>query len=147
VLPSSTDTPFFQHAANYTGRAIKPVGAVSPPEAVAEAIVGLIREPRRQVLIGKQGYAMETARLIAPNLYNRAIRKVADKQHFQDRKAGTTEGNIFSPTRPEQIYGGWSKGRGGRIVPMLAATAGLAALGVLLARRAREQRLERVEAA
>ncbi len=137
VLPSSTDTPFFEHAGNYTGREITPVGSVSRPEEVAEAIVKLIEQPEREVLIGKHGYLMGAAHALAPNVYNRAIRKYTDRKHFGSGEAEVSDGSVFEPQTPAQIHGGWRKRGGGARVSKFAAIAGVATLGALLARRVR----------
>jgi hypothetical protein len=39
VLPGSTDTPLFQHAGNYTGRAVQPLRPMVEAEAVGALIV------------------------------------------------------------------------------------------------------------
>jgi NAD(P)-dependent dehydrogenase (short-subunit alcohol dehydrogenase family) len=47
VYPAYVDTPTYLNSANYTGRALRPVPPVVPPERVAEQIVGLAVTPRR----------------------------------------------------------------------------------------------------
>ena len=47
VMPATIDTPFFQHAANYTGRAVKAMPPVYPAERVAKTIVPM-KEKARQ---------------------------------------------------------------------------------------------------
>ncbi len=137
VLPASIDTPFFRHAGNYTGREIKPLGSVHAPEEVAQAIVLVVERPEREVFVGKHGYVMGAGRAIAPNLYDRVIRRKTEKDHFTDERAAASDGNLFRPMPPEEITGGWRERRGGgvgKIVAMgLAASAGIA--GYLLLRR------------
>jgi short-subunit dehydrogenase len=41
VYPAYVDTPTYLNSANYTGRTLRPVPPVVPPERVAEQIVGL----------------------------------------------------------------------------------------------------------
>src|SRR5437773_4760580 len=55
VMPASIDTPIFQHAANYTGRAIRPIPPVYKAELVARTIVRLTVHPRREVVVGRSG--------------------------------------------------------------------------------------------
>jgi hypothetical protein len=52
VYPAYVDTPTYLNSANYTGRALRPVPPVVPPERVAEQIVGLALRPRRSVRVG-----------------------------------------------------------------------------------------------
>jgi len=54
VLPGAVDTPFYEHAANYTGRRLVPLRPVSP-EAVAKALVECVRRPRAEVFVGRRG--------------------------------------------------------------------------------------------
>jgi NAD(P)-dependent dehydrogenase (short-subunit alcohol dehydrogenase family) len=52
VYPAYVDTPTYLNSANYTGRALRPVPPVVPPERVAEQIVSLALRPRRSVRVG-----------------------------------------------------------------------------------------------
>lgn len=52
VMPPSTDTPLFEHTANFTGRKAKPMDPVIAPSRVASAIVKCIQKPRAEVIIG-----------------------------------------------------------------------------------------------
>lgn len=52
VMPATIDTPHFQQAANYTGHKVVAMPPVYTPERVAAAVVGLVRHPRREVVVG-----------------------------------------------------------------------------------------------
>jgi len=52
VLPTSTDTPFFEHAANYTGHQSSPIPPVYEPEDVVETIVRMATDPEDSVAVG-----------------------------------------------------------------------------------------------
>lgn len=51
IIPAATDTPFFQHAANYTGHTLR-LPMMDPPGAVVDAIVDAVTDPQREVLVG-----------------------------------------------------------------------------------------------
>ncbi|RNF39717.1 SDR family NAD(P)-dependent oxidoreductase [Planococcus salinus] len=51
VQPWVTDTPWTEHAANYSGHVIE-LGPVDAPENVIAAIIGLIDEPKENIDIG-----------------------------------------------------------------------------------------------
>jgi hypothetical protein len=68
VLPCSIDTPIFQHAANYTGRAIKPIPPVYSAEEVAKAMIDLVDHPKREVIVGASGKMLKLAQTVAPGL-------------------------------------------------------------------------------
>ena len=143
VYPASTDTPFFQHAANYTGREVKPLGSMSDPRDVARAIVRLVENPRPDTLVGKSGYIIEPLHWFAPAVHARILRKKTDRDHFQDKFAQPRQGNLFAPAEFAAEKGGWKHSR---IPATLAGIAGLAG-GVLaalqLARRRSAQHLNR----
>src|SRR4029453_12498341 len=46
VMPAAFDTPFFEHAANYSGHQFEPSGPIYDPKDVVEAIVELARNPK-----------------------------------------------------------------------------------------------------
>lgn len=137
VFPASTDTPFFQHAANYTGRGIRPLGSVSDAREVARTIVELVEEPKPEVLVGTHGYFMSLAHALTPKQYDKVIRRMTERQHFQKRPAAESEGNLYEPRKPACIRGGWRKGGTLKKISKLAlaGVAGTAALSIMRARR------------
>lgn len=133
VMPASIDTPLFQQAANFTGRAIKPMDPVYAPERVAAAIVEVAQRPRAQVIVGPAGRFMRAERALMPGLYIRTGARMVDRDHFQVRPAEPTEGNVFVPMPHHAgVHGGWrtnSNGKAGRaaLLGALAAAAPVAA--------------------
>jgi short-subunit dehydrogenase len=126
VFPASTDTPLFQHAANYMGLAARPVGPVYRAEKVALEIVRLAEKPRREVIVGasaKAGYLMH---LIMPGVTERVMAGMALKAGFQDKEKPITDGNLFRPDDGLTTIGGGWKGMRGR--PGLKRKAALGAL-------------------
>ena len=97
VLPASIDTPLFQHAANYTGRAVKPLRPVYDAERVARAIVACAEDPPREVFAGTAGRMMAALHRVAPPLYERLTARQVERDHFQERPATPTDGNLFAP--------------------------------------------------
>lgn len=138
VMPATIDTPFFGHAANYTGRAVKAMPPVYPVERVAERIVRLAKRPRREVFVGNSGRLLQLQFFLAPGLAEKQAAAMVDKLHLaQDQAAPATSGNLFAPT-PEGTTagGGWKSG--GSSLPRAAGVGLAAALpAVLLWRRLR----------
>src|SRR5215203_2396470 len=66
VYPAYVDTPTYLNSANYTGRALRPVPPVVPPERVAQRIVGLALRPRHSVRVGSLN-ALAVPHAIAPD--------------------------------------------------------------------------------
>lgn len=97
VLPASIDTPLFQHAGNFTGRAVKPVEPIYRAEQVANAIVALARRPRREIMVGNAGRRQALMYTLAPGLTEPRYAKQVEKHHFQDTAAPQSPGNLFKP--------------------------------------------------
>ncbi|HYY68884.1 MAG TPA: SDR family oxidoreductase [Terriglobales bacterium] len=114
VLPASIDTPLFQQAANYTGRAIKPLSPVIEPERVARAIATVAANPRSEIFVGRLGRMMVCWHDVAPGMYSRFFAERIEKDHFQNAPTARTQGNLFAPM-PEfaTVSGGWKKRRPG----------------------------------
>jgi NAD(P)-dependent dehydrogenase (short-subunit alcohol dehydrogenase family) len=113
VMPATIDTPFFQHAANYTGRAVKAMPPVYPAELVATTIVDLVEHPRREVVVGNAGRLMTLQQSLAPGLNERMLATMVDRQHLEDSPAPPTSGSLFSPMgRGASIEGGWRSPNG-----------------------------------
>ncbi len=87
VMPASIDTPFFQHGANYTGRAPKALNPVCDAEKVAQTIVRCARRPRREVVIGNADRMLAAQHTLSLALYDRMATRMIDRDHFQDRPA------------------------------------------------------------
>src|SRR2546421_5098409 len=109
VMPATIDTPFFQHAANYLGRAAKAMPPVYPPERVARTIVNLARWPRREVFVGNAARMFWWQYLLAPGLTERMMAVLVDKLHlYQDKMVPPTSGNLFEPmAEGTSTSGGW----------------------------------------
>jgi short-subunit dehydrogenase len=130
VMPASIDTPLFQQAANYTGRAPKALEPVIPPERVARSIVSMAKRPRREVLVGHSGRALMAAKTVSTSMFEKMMARQTDRDQFQDRPAPPTHGNLFDPM-PEyaRVRGGWRQN--GQATA--AKTAGWVLLGVAIA--------------
>lgn len=115
VLPASIDTPLFQHAANYTGRAVKPMDPVVSPERVAAAMVSLAKHPRRERFVGVSGRFVGVQHGLVPGLTERLFAHRVMSNHFREAPAAPGDGNLFHPMAGGTgIYGGWKPARTGR---------------------------------
>jgi short-subunit dehydrogenase len=131
VYPYFVDTPGVHHAANYTGRALKPAPFVIRPQEVAETILGLAHAPRRETVVGMMGKLGRLEHMIAPRLVEAVLRIGTEAYLSRAAHAPVTDGNLFRPAvEPMQVAGGWRRS-GTR---MAAAALGLAAAGFLATR-------------
>lgn len=118
ILPSFVDTPLFQHAANYTGRGLKPAKPVYGPEKVARAILRAVRYPRREIVVGAPARVAMVSHAIAPDLTGKMLAKAVEAEHFQDRPAPASAGNILQPQAGyATASGGWRGHTGKRDEP------------------------------
>lgn len=137
VMPGTIDTPFFQHAANYTGRRPKAMSPVYAPERVANVIVRNARWPRREVYVGHGARLMGEQSKLAPASTERSVATLADSQHFfTEHDTSATAGILYEPsTANDGIDGGWHGRRKTRVRRLV--TAGALAGGLLYAVRRR----------
>ena len=139
VMPATIDTPFFQHAGNYTGRATRAMPPVYPVEKVANTIVRLAEKPRRETFVGASGRMLNLQFGLAPNLTERLLARMVDRFHlYQDRPAAPTPGNVLEPMQEGSgVNGGWRTGdrSTARRVVAVGAAAVPAALALFTMRR------------
>ncbi|XXX77193.1 SDR family oxidoreductase [Sorangium sp. So ce134] len=112
LLPAAVDTPIYQHAGNYTGRAVQPIRPVLDPERVAAAMVSLAERPRREAYVGA-GRIVAAAFAAFPGLTERVLAAYTTRATFLDRAAPHTDGNIFLPMKHwTSVTGGWRAASG-----------------------------------
>jgi NAD(P)-dependent dehydrogenase (short-subunit alcohol dehydrogenase family) len=148
VYPAYVDTPTYLNSANYTGRALRPVPPVVPPERVAEKIVGLALRPRRSVRVGALN-ASALPYTLAPDLVGRLTARLGGRFLFRSGPAAdASDGGLFGTVEGEaEARGGWGvpqRKRARRAVAFGAAlTAGASAVFLHRARRAANALSER----
>ena len=98
VMPWATDTPFFDHAANYTGRTAR-MPAMDPPEKVVEYIVHTSLHPSEEVPTGWKARGAIWSHHIAPDLTERVSANIAHKSQMENAPPGQapTSGSLYQP--------------------------------------------------
>ncbi len=150
VMPATIDTPFFQQAANYTGRAVRAMPPVLATDRVARAIVKLARKPRREVTVGSIGRQLRVIRALAPAAAERMMATQVDRTHlYAGKRAAPGPGNLYEPMpQYAQVSGNWtatgyqpdeSSGRSFGLAG-LAAAAALPAIWLWRRRRPQQRR-------
>lgn len=138
VYPEFVDTPAPLHAANYSGRALRPAPPVLRPEYVAARIVALTQHPRRALHLGA-AHALVPAFLLAPEAAGRRFARMVQRAIFQTGpRAPATEGALRMPVAAGTTTSiGWGATERRRAQALSVATAaGLtAAAALLLGRR------------
>ena len=151
VFPAMVDTPGFVHGANMSGRNLDPGPLLYRPQDVAETFVQLARSPRDEVAVGWPARAGQIAYALAPRPTEYAIGAALRGLLARADPAPRTEGALREaiPAGTDS-NGGWLDRKGlpsARTIDtglMLAGVAGLAGLGLLLAKRRRPEPTTRV---
>jgi NAD(P)-dependent dehydrogenase (short-subunit alcohol dehydrogenase family) len=109
VMPATIDTPLFQHAANYTGRAIKALPPVYDVQTAVKTFVSLIEHPQREVFVGSAARMLTAMHSNMPGMAEQTFARQVDKGHLsQERNAPPTPGNLFEPAlEGTTASGGW----------------------------------------
>lgn len=128
VFPAFMDSPGISHAANYTGKQLRPVPPLYAPERVAAAMVSLAKRPRASVTVGSAAHAVRLGHVVSPGLFGWISAKVVGAYLKRAPLASETNGNLFEPSVGTDITGGYRSpvriGLGGAIGLGLAAALG-----------------------
>lgn len=133
LYPGFLDSPGMQHAANYTGKFIKPAPPLYDPRRVAKAVVNLFRWPQSMVTIGTAPVFLKLAYASFPVLTRNITASVIRGYLKQAKPIENTMGNVVEPVEyGYNIDGGWSnapsKNRIAKAVVALSVIAGLVLL-------------------
>lgn len=98
VMPTTFDTPFFDHVSNYTGHEVKMIPPVYEPHRVVEVMVRLATEPEDEVMVGTAAKVSGVAHQIAPEaterLWGAQVHRV---QMEQAPPAEASKGAVHEP--------------------------------------------------
>lgn len=100
VIPWAADTPFFDHAANYTGRTAR-MPAMDPAEKVVDYIVHASVHPSEEVPAGWKARGAIWSHHIAPDLTERVSANIAHTSQMEHAPPGVapTSGSLYQPMR------------------------------------------------
>jgi short-subunit dehydrogenase len=125
LYPGFLDTPGIQHAANYTGKMLKPAPPVYDPYKVAAAVVALIHHPRPRATIGIAAAFLRLAFQVFPALTRNITASVIRTYLKQAEPMQPGSGNILNTVAyGTSVEGGWRK------PGSMKTKAGLLAAGV-----------------
>lgn len=137
IFPAFIDTPGIRHAANYTGKEIKPAPPISDPRRVARAVIKLIERPRNSYDISLLTPFIRVAHALAPSVLSYATAAFMRLYFKQAEDVPSTSGNLFNTLKfGNSVDGGHLlKGRGKS--KRLAAGSLLLGAALLLAIKSR----------
>jgi short-subunit dehydrogenase len=108
AFPAFLDTPGIQHAANYTGKSLKPAPPVYDPMRVALSILKLSKQTKPQTMIGSTSILLRLSYAVFPAI-TRGIAGAVIRNYLKNAPdIEQTNGNIFAPLPfGNAIHGGW----------------------------------------
>lgn len=126
VVPPTVDTPIYQHAANLTGRQVRPLPPAVSADRVARAVVVSTLRPRRQRVVGVVQRPAVWVQHLAPWVGDRLTPAVVEGLTVVGRRrVGPHDGTVFTPpSRPQPTSGGWRRRDRTRLALVGAAAAG-----------------------
>src|SRR5215210_2180133 len=127
VLPSVIDTPFFQHAANFSGRSVRAAPPVYTAEEVAETVVDLVERPRAEAIVGGFGKISAAQELLAPTFGTWFTGRALHRGFLSETPSKDTTGALFE-TWPDGmgVSGGWREDPESGGAPLAALTSAAA---------------------
>jgi short-subunit dehydrogenase len=88
ILPTAHDTPFFDHAANYTGHEVAPPKPLHDPSNVVAAIVDVARDPQDERVVGGDGILKVAMANLVPGMTEKAEAKAMHKTQMEKAPPG-----------------------------------------------------------
>lgn len=109
LYPAFLDTPGIQHAANFTGKVLRPAPPVYNPQRIAEAMVKLVAKPKNTLAISSASTFLRLAHAVFPGLSRRITANVIELYLRKADSTSYTTGNVLEPVEyGTSIHGGWS---------------------------------------
>ncbi len=110
VMPTSMDTPFFQHAASYTGHEFVPPPPVYDPQEVIDVIFKLAIDPEPEVSVGNAGTMLKLVEQLSPRLGEKLMGRQTHKAQVEAPPRPDTPGSLKEPSPiGSGVTGGWRK--------------------------------------
>jgi short-subunit dehydrogenase len=106
VMPWAADTPFFQHAANYSGGTPR-MAAMDDPQIVVDAIIWVSLHPREEFPIGWKAEGSNISHHVAPDLTESLSADVSHRMQIETAPpAPPTTGTLFQPMQSGRTVDG-----------------------------------------
>ncbi|WP_291038540.1 SDR family NAD(P)-dependent oxidoreductase [Herbiconiux sp.] len=96
IMPWAVDTPWWTHAANYSGHTAR-MAAMDDPQIVVDAIVAACTDPKEEQPVGAKARTANLSHHLFPDLTERLSAKTADGESKKGDELPATDGSIFEP--------------------------------------------------
>lgn len=105
IKPSAINTPYPQHAKNYTDHKLTLPPPVYEPEEVVKAILYAATHEKRDIVVGGGGKFMSIANKLTPGLMDLSSEAFMTDQQLLDEPAQHREGALHRPGEGGRIHG------------------------------------------
>ena len=105
IKPAGINTPYPQHARNYTDHELTLPPPVYEPEEVASAILHAAVHPERDIFVGSGAKLMSSLNKYAPSLADWVNKTFMTKMQMTDEPARHKEGSLHVPGTDGMIHG------------------------------------------
>ena len=111
IMPTAHDTPFFDHAANYSGHETQPPSPLHDPQEVIDRILQLARNPKDETIVGSDGYLKFAMHHLARNVAEAMGTKQMHQTVMEEPPSAPTQRGAVQQPMPEGkgIRGGWRR--------------------------------------
>ena len=111
VMPTTFDTPFFEHAAQYTGHEASPIPPTYDPTEVVDTIVRLATDPEDSVSVGTAAKVFNFAHHLFPGAVEAMMARQTRKSEFDKAEPGESSSGSLHDPMPSgtELHGGWQK--------------------------------------
>ena len=106
IMPWAVDTPWWYHAANYTGHQPR-MAMMDDPQIVIDALVKACLEPQEEQPVGWKAKGSDASHHVMADLTERMSASIAKGQSYKGAPAAITPGAIYQP-----MYDGLTVDRG-----------------------------------
>jgi len=96
IMPWAVDTPFWTHAANYTGRTPR-MAAMDDAQLVVDAIVRACVSPKETIPVGAKAKGSRLSHRLFPDATERLSANLARRERDKGDRAEPTHGAVFEP--------------------------------------------------
>ncbi|MEU4677875.1 SDR family NAD(P)-dependent oxidoreductase [Micromonospora sp. NPDC023737] len=109
VLPGPVDTPFFERAANHSGRQLRAIPPAYAPERLAAVILAGARRPRRQMTTGLLSHLALIAHRLAPRATETLVARWSATFLIRSVAAPPGMGSLFDSPPTGAVHGGYRR--------------------------------------
>lgn len=109
LFPAFLDSPGIQHAANYTGRVLRPAPPVYDPQRLARTMVSVAMRPKKATTVGSVATFIRLANSLFPGITRAVTAKTIEAYIKNADRVAETSGNLFDTVDyGTSIHGGWN---------------------------------------